>query len=189
MAAPSRRSTRAHRAWNVPIATSRPASSPIRPVMRARSSAAALLVNVTARICHGLTPLTPTRYATRWARTRVLPLPAPARMRTGPSVVRTARCCSGFSRARIRAARASVAACRSARATGSGSNGDGSGGSMRGPSKASGGASFGGGGSSTPGGGTMSPAGDPAPDPSVGALHQSPVGSGAASSRAWPIRA
>ena len=87
MAMPSRRSTRAHSAWNVPMATSRP-PSPTSARIRSRISAAALLVNVTARICHGLTPLTPIRYATRWASTRVLPEPAPARMSSGPSVVR-----------------------------------------------------------------------------------------------------
>ncbi len=53
MAAPSRRRTRAHSEWKVPMATSR-AWSPTRARMRARISAAALLVNVTARICHGL---------------------------------------------------------------------------------------------------------------------------------------
>ena len=55
------------------MATSR-ACSPTSARMRSRISAAALLVNVTARICHGCTPLTPIRYATRWASTRVLPL-------------------------------------------------------------------------------------------------------------------
>ena len=110
IAAPSRRSTRAQSEWNVPIATSR-ACSPTRAMMRARISAAALLVNVTARICHGLTPSTPIRYATRWASTRVLPEPAPARMSSGPSVVVTARACSGFSRATILSASASRSAC------------------------------------------------------------------------------
>ena len=63
-------------------------------------------MNVTARIDHGRTFLTPTRYAIRWARTRVLPEPAPARIRSGPSVVVTARACSGFSRPTISFARA-----------------------------------------------------------------------------------
>ncbi len=94
----------------MPIATSR-AWSPTRAMIRARISAAALLVNVTARICHGLTPWTPIRYATRWASTRVLPDPAPARMSSGPSVVITARACSGFSRATIFSASASRSAC------------------------------------------------------------------------------
>ena len=79
------------------MATSRP-PSPTSARMRSRISAAALLVNVTARICQGRTPLTPTRYATRCASTRVLPEPAPARMSSGPSVVVTARACSGLRR-------------------------------------------------------------------------------------------
>ena len=52
---PSRRRTRAQRAWNVPMATWRPAS-PTRARIRSRISAAALLVNVTARICQGARP-------------------------------------------------------------------------------------------------------------------------------------
>ena len=36
----------------------------------------------------------------RWAMTRVLPLPAPARTSTGPFVVVTASRCGGFSGAR-----------------------------------------------------------------------------------------
>ena len=90
--------------WNVPAITSRP-PSPTRLMIRSRSSVAALFVNVTARMLHGATPLTPTRYAIRWASTRVLPEPAPARMRSGPSVVVTARACSGFSALTIWASR------------------------------------------------------------------------------------
>ena len=97
MASPSRRRTRAHSAWNVPASTSLPAS-PVRWAIRSRSSPAARLVNVTARIRCGRTALTPMRYAIRWATTRVLPDPAPARMSSGPSVVATARACSGFIR-------------------------------------------------------------------------------------------
>ena len=90
-------------------------------MIRSRSSPAARFVNVTARICHGRTPRTPMRYAMRWARTRVLPLPAPARMRSGPSVVVTARACSGFrcptiSSARFAAASLRVASCAASRA-------------------------------------------------------------------------
>ncbi len=101
IASPSRRRTRAQSAWNVPAWTSRP-GSPTRLMIRSRSSAAAWFVKVTARIRHGATPLTPTRYAIRWARTRVLPEPAPARIRSGPSVVVTARACSGLSGRRSR---------------------------------------------------------------------------------------
>src|SRR3990170_7372490 len=42
-----------------------------------------------------------TRYATRCASTRVLPLPAPARMRSGPLRWLTASRCGGFRRSRI----------------------------------------------------------------------------------------
>ena len=44
-------------AWKVPIVASRAASSPISPAIRSRISLAALLVKVTATICHGLTPV------------------------------------------------------------------------------------------------------------------------------------
>jgi len=116
MASPSRRRTRAQSAWNVPAWTSRP-PSPTRLMIRSRSSAAALFVNVTARIRKGGTPLTPTRYAIRCARTRVFPEPAPARISNGPSVVVTARACSGLSARRICASRS---ARRFARTSGSG---------------------------------------------------------------------
>ena len=57
-------------------------------------SAAALLVKVTARMRQGSTPWTRMRWAMRWVRVRVLPEPAPARMRSGPSPCSTAwRCC------------------------------------------------------------------------------------------------
>ena len=52
MASPSARRTRAQSAWNVPARTSRP-PSPTRLMIRSRSSAAARLVKVTARIRHG----------------------------------------------------------------------------------------------------------------------------------------
>ena len=110
IALPSRRRTRAHSEWNVPMATSR-ACSPTSARIRARISAAALLVNVTARICHGFAPSTPIRYATRWASTRVLPEPAPARISSGPFVVVTARACSGLRRETIRSATAFRSAC------------------------------------------------------------------------------
>src|SRR5215471_5254815 len=60
-------------------------------------SDAALLVNVTARIESGCTPTPSIKCAIRYVMTRVLPLPAPARISTGPSVVSTASRCCGFS--------------------------------------------------------------------------------------------
>jgi superfamily I DNA/RNA helicase len=58
--------------------------------MRSRISAAALLVKVMARTSCGLTPKSATRWATRDVSTRVLPLPAPASTRRGPSTHSTA---------------------------------------------------------------------------------------------------
>ena len=52
---------------------------------RSRISPAALLVKVIARIFQGATPCS-IRYATRCVSTRVLPEPAPAKIRSGPSV-------------------------------------------------------------------------------------------------------
>ena len=59
-------------------------------------SFAALLVKVMARIFSGGTPISPTRWAMRAVKTRVLPLPAPASTRTAPSVVSTGSRCSSF---------------------------------------------------------------------------------------------
>ena len=113
MASPSARRTRAQSEWNVPATTSRP-PSPTRLMIRSRSSAAARFVNVTARIRHGGTSLMPTRYAIRWASTRVLPEPAPARISSGPSVVVTARACSGLRARTICSSRALRAAASTA---------------------------------------------------------------------------
>ena len=89
----------------MPASTSLPCS-PTSAWIRSRSSPAARLVNVTARIDRGRTPFAPIRYAIRWAITRVLPEPAPARISSGPSVVVTARACSGLRRWTISSARA-----------------------------------------------------------------------------------
>src|SRR6185437_2273713 len=63
---------------------------------RDRISSAALLVNVTARIDDGGTCFAVIRCAIRCVITRVLPLPAPARINTGPSVVSAASRCWGL---------------------------------------------------------------------------------------------
>src|SRR5229473_5161163 len=107
--APCSRSTRTPKAWKVdtvrPRHRWRPkkklffSGSPARRVMRSRISAAALFVNVTARMARAGTPWS-SRWTTRWAMTRVLPEPAPARTSTGPSVWSTAARCWGFSRER-----------------------------------------------------------------------------------------
>ncbi len=86
MLAASRRSTRANTLWKVPIHMPF-ASSPTRSVTRARISLDALLVNVSARIWLGHARWVAMRYAMRWVSVRVLPLPGPAMIITGPSVV------------------------------------------------------------------------------------------------------
>src|SRR2546423_6334406 len=90
---------RPHAAWNVRIQIAR-ATFPRRPSRRVRISPAALFVNVIARISFGFTPQALIRCATRWVRTRVFPEPAPAITSSGPSVVSTASCWTGFRSAR-----------------------------------------------------------------------------------------
>src|SRR5664280_1277157 len=70
--------------------------------LRTRSciSRAALLVKVTARMFPGATPLA-IRCAMRNVMTRVLPVPAPARINTGPFNVSTAWRCWGLSEFRF----------------------------------------------------------------------------------------
>src|SRR5207245_9127152 len=90
---------RTHRLWKVEIQlfTAGPGSS---ASVRAFISPAALLVKVTARMRSEGTPLSRTRWAIRWVMTRVLPLPAPARVRAAPSLASTASRCGGLSAAR-----------------------------------------------------------------------------------------
>ena len=93
---PSRRRTRAQKAWKVEIQRRRPPVSTSFPT-RPRISSAALFVNVTARISSGAARPAAISRAVRYAITRVFPDPAPATIRSGPSVCSTARSCSGFS--------------------------------------------------------------------------------------------
>ena len=62
---------------------------------RASISFAALLVNVTARIREGRVPRQ-TRWAILAMTTRVLPVPAPASTRSGPTGAHTAWVCAGL---------------------------------------------------------------------------------------------
>ena len=78
-------------AWNVRAVTPR---SP-RPRSRATISPAALSVNVTTSAWSAATTPVAIAYAVRRLITRVLPVPAPARIATGPLVARTASRCSG----------------------------------------------------------------------------------------------
>ena len=102
------RRIRTHAEWNVDthiVRTTGPTSTPTR----SRISAAALLVNVIARIFEGGTPWW-IRWAMRWVSTRVLPEPAPATTSSGPFSCTTASSWSGFrpSRERRRAAPATT---------------------------------------------------------------------------------
>src|ERR1700730_17717068 len=99
--AASRRSRRAHSEWNVDsqgCAGGTPARKS-KSETRFRISSAALFVKVTARIASAGEPLA-MRLAIRNVMARVLPVPAPARISTGPSVVSAACRCSGFSSSR-----------------------------------------------------------------------------------------
>src|SRR5512133_3822416 len=95
---------RTQREWNVAmVGRSAPSFSPsflrflgTNCLTRSCISRAALLVKVTARMLPGATPRS-VRYAMREVITRVLPVPAPARISTGPCRVMTASRCCGFS--------------------------------------------------------------------------------------------
>ena len=71
------------------------ARRPTSAATRSRISAAALLVNVMARICPGCAPWASCQ-AMRWVSTRVLPEPAPATMSSGEPECTTASRCCGF---------------------------------------------------------------------------------------------
>ena len=78
----------------------RRATPPTSAATRSFISAAALLVNVIARIENGDASRSAIRYARRCVRTRVLPDPAPAITRTGPTGSVTASRCAGLSPSR-----------------------------------------------------------------------------------------
>ena len=71
------------------------AVSPKAPLARRNISFEALRVNVRSMMRPGSIPCD-TSQATRDARVIVLPVPAPAMIRTGPSPAVAARSCSGF---------------------------------------------------------------------------------------------
>src|SRR3990172_5817608 len=87
--AASRRRIRTQAEWNVDTHIPRE-TPPTKRATRSFISLAALLVKVMASTEYGDTPRSLIRWATRWVRTRVLPDPAPATTKTGPSVVATA---------------------------------------------------------------------------------------------------
>src|SRR6267143_6895269 len=98
-ALPSRRRMRTPMAWKVPIQIA-PAARLRRFSTRPRISRAALLVKVTARISPGSARPCWMSQAIRCVSTRVLPLPAPAKISNGPSSAATAARCGGFSPSR-----------------------------------------------------------------------------------------
>src|SRR5918998_1825200 len=83
---------RAHAEWKVMTHIAR-ARRPTSPSTRSRISAAALLVKVMARISLGFAWSERTRWAMRRVSAAVLPEPAPARIRSGPSPWRTVSRC------------------------------------------------------------------------------------------------
>jgi len=92
MRVPCARNARRQNAWKVPMVSSAAFFFPTSEATRSFISPAALFVNVTARTRSAGTPLR-SRCAMRFVMTEVLPVPAPARTRTGPSVVSTAFFC------------------------------------------------------------------------------------------------
>ena len=93
------RSIRLHRPWNVPIHIPRMLTRVIDE-RRTSISFAALLVNVTARIDSGDAWPVAKSQAMRVVNTRVLPLPAPARISAEACGSVTAASCSGLRLAR-----------------------------------------------------------------------------------------
>src|SRR2546421_8717402 len=94
--AASRRRIRAQAEWKVDTHILR-ATGPTRAATRSFISSAALLVKVMARTAKGEIFRSRTRWATRWVSTRVLPDPAPAMTRIGPSGWATASRWTGLS--------------------------------------------------------------------------------------------
>jgi len=97
MCCPSERSIFSPVAWKVPIQNGARAS-PTSWDTRSRISLAALLVNVKAIIWDGCALFSDNSQATLVVKTLVLPLPAPATTKIGPSGAVTAACCSLFSK-------------------------------------------------------------------------------------------
>jgi hypothetical protein len=89
------RSIRLHSPWNVPTHMPRMLTG-VSADRRRSISRAALLVNVTARIDSGPACPVPSSHAMRVVSTRVLPLPAPARISADACGSVTAASCSGL---------------------------------------------------------------------------------------------
>ena len=81
--------------WNVPI-HGMPSTCPIKLPTRFFISRAALFVKVTERISLGRAVPVLSKCAMRVVKALVLPVPAPASIKTGPSNCSTAARCAGF---------------------------------------------------------------------------------------------
>jgi hypothetical protein len=90
---------RLHSPWNVPIHMPRMFTG-VSAASRASISFAALFVNVTPRIDSGVAWPVASSHAMRVVSTRVLPLPAPARISEDACGSVTASSCSGLRLAR-----------------------------------------------------------------------------------------
>ena len=90
---PYRRRILTQKEWNVLAVTLSPKGT--REHIRCFISSAALFVKVNSRIFSGSTPFS-IIYIVRYANVLVFPLPAPALIAIGPSIVVTASSCWGF---------------------------------------------------------------------------------------------
>ena len=86
---------RTHMEWNV-LTQTYSAPSPTILSTRSRISFAALFVNVIASMLYGFTDFSSIKYAILCVITLVLPEPAPASIRRGPSVYEQASICLSF---------------------------------------------------------------------------------------------
>ena len=96
--------------WKVPSQGIPSTAPPTSAATRSFISRAALLVKVTDRISFGRALPVTSRCAIRAVSARVLPVPAPASISTGPSSASTACRCAGFSPSRNGAGRAGAMA-------------------------------------------------------------------------------
>ena len=107
-------------AWKVPSQGMPSTAWPTMLPTRSFISRAALFVNVTERISAGRARPVERMCAIRLVKTRVLPVPAPANTKTGPSRVSTASRCSGLRSSRYRGLPARAAIARAAMPPGGG---------------------------------------------------------------------
>ena len=100
-----------HREWKVPNQGIPSTISPNIEPTRNFISRAALFVNVTARISLGRARFIFIKWTIRVVKALVFPVPAPANIRTGPSITSTAARCDAFSPSIYGVARTPIARC------------------------------------------------------------------------------